>query len=110
MRFVHACALVAMIPVSVFAQVTQQPTQTTYPQPPPRSSPQSNASPPDTAQSTAALLHSNGGSLLRASLAAQPDPSLAKASQISFFAVPPPVPKVLKKHDLITIIVREESE
>src|SRR5256886_7855166 len=111
MRFVPACALFAMIPVSVFAQVVQPGAQTTvYPPAPPRSSPQSIAPPPDTAQNTAALLHSNGGSLLRASLAAQPDPSVAKASQISFFAVPPPVPKVLKKHDLITIIVREESE
>jgi flagellar L-ring protein precursor FlgH len=100
-----------MIPVSVFAQVTQQPAQTiVYPQPPPRSSPQNPTAITDTASNTAALLHSNGGSLLRASLAAQPDLSAAKASQISFFAVPPPVPKVLKKHDLITIIVREESE
>ena len=34
----------------------------------------------------------------------------AKASQVSFFAVPPPQPHVLKKHDLVTIIVDEESQ
>lgn len=110
MRFVHACALVGMFPLCALAQVTQQPPTYSAPPPPPRSSPQNATTPTDTAQNTAALLHSNGGSLLRASLAAQPDPSVAKASQISFFAVPSPVPKVLKKHDLITIIVREESE
>ena len=37
----------------------------------------------DTAQNTAALLRSNGGSLLRASLAAQPDPSVAKARDVN---------------------------
>ena len=77
---------------------------------PPRSSPQALGTPNDTAQNTAALMRSSGGSLLRASLAAQPDPSLAKASEVSFFAVPAPVPHVLKKHDLVTIIVREESQ
>ncbi len=29
---------------------------------------------------------------------------------MSFYAVPPPEPRVLKKHDLVTIIVREESD
>ena len=66
--------------------------------------------PSDTAANTAALMRSSGGSLLRASLAAQSDPSAARASQVSFFAVPPVVPRVLKKHDLVTIIVREESQ
>src|SRR5439155_21076196 len=94
-----------------FAQVTQQPQPPiSLTQPPPRSAPQTLTMPTDTAQNTAALMRSNGGSLLRASLAAQTDPSIAKASQVSFFAVPPPVPRVLKKHDLITIIVREESQ
>src|SRR5215471_8903375 len=111
MRFACVCALCAILPTVILAQ-TNLPAPTT-------AQPASSASgrtmhaqdhSADTAQNTATLLRSNGGSLLRASLAAQPDPSIAKASQISFFAVPPPEPHVVKKHDLITIIVREESE
>ena len=51
----------------------------------------------------------NGGSLLKASLATPADPGQAKYSQVSFFAVAEKEPKVLKKHDLVTIIIREES-
>jgi flagellar L-ring protein precursor FlgH len=64
------------------------------------------AVPPD----TAALLRTNGGSLLRATLTAQADPRQAKLSDVSFFSVPEPQPQSFKKHDLITIIVREQSE
>src|SRR5205814_3427926 len=67
-------------------------------------------SPAEAAQSAAQLMQQNGGSLLRATLAQQPDPAQAPLSGISYFSVPPPEPKVLKKHDLVTIIVREESE
>ena len=49
------------------------------------------------------------GSLLRAALAAQSDKGKAQLSEVSFFAVPEPEPKTLKKHDLISIIIREES-
>ena len=59
--------------------------------------------------SPAELMQSNGGSLLRASLAAAPDPAKAHIASISFFSVPDPEPKVIKKHDLVTIIIREES-
>jgi flagellar L-ring protein precursor FlgH len=107
MRFVLACAASVALPLCALGQVTPQ--QQPLPQPPPRSAPQTNTN-SDTAQTASSLLKSNHGSLLRASLAAQPDPSAAKASQVSFFAVPAPEPKVLKKHDLVTIIVREESE
>jgi flagellar L-ring protein precursor FlgH len=110
MRLVSVCALAAMFPICAVAQLNTQSQPSPFPQPPPRIAPQPAPAPSDTAQNTAALLKSNGGSLLRASLAAQPDPSAAKASQVSFFAVPPPTPRVLHKHDLVTIIVREESE
>ncbi len=60
--------------------------------------------------SPAELMQLNGGSLLKASLAAAPDPSKAKLASLSFFSVPEPEPKVIKKHDLVTIIIREESE
>jgi flagellar L-ring protein precursor FlgH len=59
------------------------------------------------------LMPRSGGSLLRATLAAQPDPAQAQLggpNGVSYFAVPTPEPKVLRKHDLVTIIVREESE
>jgi flagellar L-ring protein precursor FlgH len=73
----------------------------------PTSSP---ARPGDARESSAALMHKNGGSLLRATLAAAPDANRATLAQVSPFAVPEPVPKTIKKHDLVTIIVREESE
>jgi flagellar L-ring protein precursor FlgH len=58
----------------------------------------------------AALLRNNGNSLLKASLAAGPDPSAAQLRDVSLHAVPIPEPRVIKKHDLVTIIVREESQ
>jgi flagellar L-ring protein precursor FlgH len=57
----------------------------------------------------ALIMQRSGGSLLRASLSAAPDPNQAKLSQISFFSVPEPEPRTIKKHDLLTIVIREES-
>jgi len=74
----------------------QQSQQTQQEQPPP---------PPTPAEA----YQRSGGSLLRASLAAQADASQAPLASVSFFAVPEPEPRVIKKHDLVTIIVREES-
>jgi flagellar L-ring protein FlgH len=48
-------------------------------------------------------------SLLQASLNAREDRNQAPLQAVSYFAVPEPEPRVLKKHDLVTIIVREES-
>lgn len=62
------------------------------------------------APASAEAIQRAGGSLLRASVAAAPDPNQAELSSVSFFAVPAPQPRLLKKHDLVTIIVREESE
>lgn len=56
------------------------------------------------------VMQRNGGSLLRATLAQPIDPAQAKLDNVSFFAVPPPEPRVIKKHDQITVIIREESE
>src|SRR5205085_11105489 len=52
----------------------------------------------------------SGGSLLRATLGTPIEPGQAKLSQVSFFSVPEPQPKTLKKHDNVTIIVREQSQ
>lgn len=38
------------------------------------------------------------------------EPSRTRLSQVSFFSVPQREPRVLKKHDLVTVIVREQSE
>ena len=62
------------------------------------------------AQTPGALMQRNGGSLLKATLAAPPDPAQAPLGAVSFFAVPEPEPRVIKKHDLVTVIIREESE
>jgi flagellar L-ring protein precursor FlgH len=56
-----------------------------------------------------ALMQRSGGSLLRASLAMPPDPNQARLRDVSFLAVPEPEPRTIKKHDLVTIVVREES-
>jgi flagellar L-ring protein FlgH len=58
----------------------------------------------------AGAMREHGGSLLRATLATRPDPSQAPLSAVSFFAVPEPEPRTVQKHDLVTIIVREQSE
>jgi flagellar L-ring protein precursor FlgH len=50
-----------------------------------------------------------GGSLLKASLAVSRDPNKTSVSAVSFFAVPDPEPRTVKKHDLVEIIVREEA-
>ena len=62
------------------------------------------------AEQTAAAMQQTNGSLLQAQLASKPDPTQVKPSQVSFFAVPEPEPKTLKAHDLVQIIVREQSE
>jgi flagellar L-ring protein precursor FlgH len=58
----------------------------------------------------AALLRQNGNSLLKASLAAGPVSDQAQLRDVSYTAIPIPEPRVIKKHDLVTIIVREESQ
>lgn len=62
------------------------------------------------AYQAAVLVRQTNGSLLQAQLAAQVNPAQVQASQVSFIAVPEPEPKLLKKHDLVQIIVNEQSE
>jgi flagellar L-ring protein precursor FlgH len=119
MRKAFAAFLVMTAPVSALAQST--PTNTNGNRPTSATTGNGRTSPnaarqqtgPDAAQSAAALMPRTNGSLLRATLAAQPDPGQAQLggpNGVSYFAVPTPEPKVLRKHDLVTIIVREESE
>jgi flagellar L-ring protein precursor FlgH len=55
------------------------------------------------------LTQRTGGSLFRATLnTGEPSP-IASSEEVNYFAVPAPTPKLLKKHDLVTIIVNEQS-
>jgi flagellar L-ring protein precursor FlgH len=73
--------------------------------------PSSHAAPhPIAPLGTQMLMQSSGGSLLQASLPEQPDSLNTKTPAYSLYAVPVPEPKVLKKHDLVNIVVREESQ
>lgn len=62
------------------------------------------------AMSIAQRMQSNGGSLLRATMESTPEPGQATLKEVSFTYVPEPEPHVLKKHDLVTVIIREESD
>ena len=61
------------------------------------------------AQDTGAAMRRNGSSLLKATMSVRQDRAQARLADVSFGAVPEPQPRVLRKHDQITIIVREES-
>lgn len=65
--------------------------------------------PPAAPQHPAQIMQQQGGSLLKASLAAQPPAAHGDYGTVSFFAVPEPQPRVIRKHDLLTVIIREES-
>lgn len=77
----------------------------------PQSKPEANAPVNnEDARLAGQLMQDNGGSLLKATLSARRDPNQAPLNAVSFFAVPVAEPRVIKKHDLVTIIVRQESE
>lgn len=64
----------------------------------------------DAAQDVAAGMRRNGSSLLKATINVRQDRAQASLADVSFAAVPEPIPRTLRKHDHVTIIVREESE
>lgn len=80
----------------------------------PGSSPQpyygQRAPSPQDSPSIGVLMQRNGGSLLQATLLAAPDPDRATLAGISPTAVPDLRPKLLRKHDLLTIIIHEEGQ
>lgn len=79
---------------------------------------QDAAQPQQVGADTSYLQPRQSTSLLRVAMAAQvpqqqTTPQLGhqnSLAQISFLAVPEPQPKIVKKHDIVTIIIREESE
>lgn len=56
------------------------------------------------------LVQRTGGSLLRAETAGHPDSSGLTTDTASYYSVPEPKPKLLRKHDLVTIVIRENSQ
>ncbi len=63
----------------------------------------------DAQTSPAEQMRANGGSLLRAQVATMAPELRDSLETVSFFHVAPPEPRTIAKHDLITIIIREES-
>lgn len=110
-----------VLPSAVILLSSVAPAQTVYTdQPATSAAPGANAAPAPQYDApnpvvTAQAMQFSGGSLLRASAAAQAgsanggDPLHDRPTSVSFFAVPEPQPRTIKKHDLLTIIVREES-
>ena len=60
--------------------------------------------------SIAQLMRANGGSLRRAAMQMPDDPRTVKPADMSYFAVPEQKPKTLLKHDLVTIVISEQSQ
>lgn len=100
--FAIALTMGLVSPVRVRAQQSPPPPGRELAQPPRANL---NAPPPNVAE----LLRRNNGSLFRSTAVMPDDPRLIRASDVSMFAVPPAKPRTLQKHDLVTIVVREQS-
>ncbi|MGD0464184.1 MAG: flagellar basal body L-ring protein FlgH [Tepidisphaeraceae bacterium] len=67
-------------------------------------------SPPAPALPIGVMVQRTGGSLLRAETAGQSDGGALTPDLASYYNVPPAKPKLLRKHDLVTIVIRENSQ
>ncbi len=56
-----------------------------------------------------ATMQRTGGSLLRATVSVHAG-GAARPASVSYFAVPEPLPRTIKKHDIVTVIVSENSD
>ena len=99
--FLTAAVVVGGLASASPAQDADRPARTAQP------AVQTPAGPPP---NVGQLMLQNGGSLYRAALQIGDDPRLIKPGDVNYFAVPEPKPKTLLKHDLVTIIVSEQSE
>lgn len=95
-----ALAAAALTMGSLMALAAEPPTMTA----------QQSASPAPSAPSSMVAQPHHSGSMLKASLSSRERPANGKEPHLSFTYVAEPEPKSLKKHDLVTIIIREESE
>jgi len=75
-----------------------------------RSMPAAAAAAGKTQLDTDAIAQQAGGSMLRATVSNPIDPANATLTAVSFFSVPETKPRTIKKHDLVTIIVDENSQ
>lgn len=100
-KTMRVVCLITLLTMTSLATAQTAPAKAPAPQPVPPNPPP---------QTSAEAMQRAGGSLLRATVGGAPDPSRAGLQAVSFFAVPEPEPRTLRKHDLVTIIVREESE
>lgn len=59
----------------------------------------------------AVVVQRSGTSLAKAQIRTMPPlpPDAKRAREVSFYAIPEPEPRTIRKHDLVTIIIREES-
>jgi flagellar L-ring protein FlgH len=67
-------------------------------------------SPPTPNMPIGVLVQHTGGSLLRAETAGHADSGSLTPETVSYYNVPPAKPKLLRKHDLVTIVIRENSQ
>jgi flagellar basal body L-ring protein FlgH len=101
-------AITLVLPPLSFAQDPAAPDTT-------RTEPSTTVA-PDNGPTATQVMQRNGGSLLRAqmSVVAGIPPELVRRRReydaVSFMALPAPEPRVIRKHDLVTIIVREQTE
>jgi flagellar L-ring protein precursor FlgH len=63
-----------------------------------------------TQQQSSGPLKDNGGSLIADTLSRPADPNQLKYADASILGVPEPKPREIKKHELITIIISENSD
>jgi flagellar L-ring protein precursor FlgH len=105
-----ASAQTQTVPIQNQAGERQPPAQTARRSESGSPQPRQRAEQAPTRADAAALLRNHGNSLLKASLAARTDSNQAQLKDITYTAVAAPEPKVIRKHDLVTIIVREESQ
>jgi flagellar L-ring protein FlgH len=107
---VGAASAALSIPVAAVAQ-TLPPTQnqSAYTTSPEAAGLTSTAAAPPSLP-IGVLMQRNGGSLLRAESYNLADGVPVTTHSASFYDVPEPKPKLLKKHDLVTIVIRENSQ
>jgi flagellar L-ring protein FlgH len=107
--FVIAAVILLMQAAAVFGQEAQSANTSAY-----TISPQvAGLAPASTAPQPlpiGLLVQRTNGSLLRAETYGQAEGAPLTTSSASFYDVPEPKPKLLKKHDLVTIIIRESSQ
>jgi flagellar L-ring protein precursor FlgH len=67
-------------------------------------------SPPAPVVPIGVMVQHTGGSLLRAETAGHSENGALTPETVSYYSVPPAKPKLLRKHDLVTIVIRENSQ